>query len=661
MQEKRRALQVHYDDSSDEESGDEEGDYGSASEKFTEQMAYDPILINHAGDLKSSFDIFYFGLMLYHAPAVRVTYAASKARYLSKSIIPSNEKLLVWLCNAVESALKKELQIKGHKHAFQKYFSHLIESLSAEILQFVDVCSNNLRNLIRSAIHGVSLTEVIEEEFNTLLTAVSDFISDDDNYSCLLLSDYSAPPRVNEQSLFRCPAIYNWIQVKCQTEMAELDQVHVWVTQNQFPQVSSVLSPGKKISSSSSAKKNCDKILSGYELKNSQKYYIRQIKALGAAASTNEFLSNIKAQRLLGHLKEIVDLERARVGSILQQDRISHNADLTQSAFAEFSDLLDDFMPCDHEIFRDALIEQLEMSDILSEFCVSLKDTACTLEPDISRQTLPIFFQHSVNSCVEHIVSLKLTNRSIVRTYRNQSQLSLLGKDKEENQDFGWKFPASDTYMGIERNRVTNNARTALVPMQTMSNAYSDIADKITILKNNLQINDQVIGLWVRQVLQFQKLIFNFAISVRNREDLVMFIIQVAHLLGGTECMRYPGALIQHQMALDLIIAGLLTWNEALNPAIPDAVFLPMSMGKATNVSRGLIITYAKSSRYKHHYPGDGLSIATTEVKYFIAAEKRLSDKWFRFYKESAEAPAGNQLSEAIKEAIPEWFPGLEI
>lgn len=661
MQDKKAILQLHYDDSSDEENEDEGQEYGQVSAQFNQQITNDPILAAHVGDLRASFDIFYYGLMIYHAPAVRTTYASSKCQYLSQSIIPTDDKLREWLWKVVVDAIQKELLIKDHRQAFAKFIHHSVVSLTPQIQNFIDVCLNNLRVLIRSAYHGNSLTDVILEAFNQLSSAIADFIDDQENYSCLALGDFTPRPHVTENNLYNNQAIRAWILNKCIVEIGELNQVHLWVIQNGFPTLKSVMSPGKKISSSDATKKICDKILGGYQLTNTQQYYIGKIKELTSATSPESFLMSVKSQFLLARLRVLVDSERLRVGSILQQDQIVYNADLAQSAFVEIADLLDDFIPCDQLKFRETLLEQFVMADILSEFCVLLKRTSNVLEKDISRQTLPIFFQHTVNSSVEHIVSLKLTNRSIVRTYRNQSQPSLLGGDKEENQDFGWKFPASGTYLGIERNRITNNARTALVPMQTMSNAYSDISVKITTINKCLHTNDQQMGLWVREVLQCKQLTFNLPLTVRNREDLIMFVIQIAHLLGGTECMRYPGALIQHQMALDLIVNGKLTWNEALDPTKAEAVYLPMSMIKATNVSRGLIVTYAKTSKYKHHYPGDGLSIDTNEVKNFIAAEKRLSDKWFRFYKNTAEIPTGYQLSEAIKEAIPQWYPGLKI
>ncbi len=661
MDDRKKSLLLNYDDSSDEEDIDEQNGLSEALPLFRTKITNDTVLVSQIDDLAASFSIYYYGLLVYHAPVVNLSYQKSKSELLANNVVPSDDIFKDWIANAIRVAIETELDILDHPRASKKIIKLCLNSVASEIGNFIDICMANLRIVMRASFYGKRLPLEVEESFNTLSLAIFKFISVNNNFSSLNASDFKPPHYVTPENLFQIPGIREYLETVYKKKLGEIANVHRWVTENAFKEVESLLSPQKKISSAGSIKGRCDEILDVFTLSSVQVSYIMKIKELNYAVDPHAFTNNFKKIFLEKKLRKLIDKEKVKANSILQEDKIIQDADLSDSEFSEFSEHMEDFIPCNGRKFREILTYQHKISGILGKFLSILMKTSQDLEKDISRQTLPTVCIHNIHDCVEYIVSLRLTNRSIIRTYRNQGQVSILGDNKEEHHDFGWKFPASDTYIAIERNRITNNARSALIPIQTTSNAYDDVVAKIKIVKKNPAITDQAIGMWVRRVLQNKTLTFNFALPIRHREDLIMFIIQLAHLLGGTECMRYPGAIIANQMALDLIIAGQLEWSEALDSTKKENTYLPMTMIKATNVCRALMTTYGQFTNHQYHYPGDPVPIVSQPFKAFIRAEKKLSDKWYKFFKVSLYTPKEKQLSDAIKKEIPRWYPGIVI
>lgn len=120
------------------------------------------------------------------------------------------------------------------------------------------------------------------------------------------------------------------------------------------------------------------------------------------------------------------------------------------------------------------------------------------------------------------------------------------------------------------------------------------LAGIVTILKahqKNEGVKDKKIAEYIRQILNNESIDFKF--NAENRK-FPEFLANLTYLLFFTEPARHPSCWITHQMMIDLIIAGQLTWKEALTKT------MPVHIAGATPGARWL------ASQFKESMPRDG-------------------------------------------------------
>ncbi|AZL16271.1 hypothetical protein [Rickettsiales endosymbiont of Stachyamoeba lipophora] len=719
-EEDKDLLAIHYDDSSDEEDMQDglEQQFDKYKEKFDKSLQIDPIYNNKHEELSISFTSYLYGLMLFNSKTVKDKYQKLKSNLLkSKGPSLKDEIISNWVADALYKSINEviidQLMVKEHPRASEKIIIQCKNDINLidKIQGFIKIFLKYPRQLIRYAKYDDELPIEIIDALKKLTSTIAETIEVIAEQH-LKDEDFTPPKPLIAADLLRHQEIRNIFEHKYKQYIFEINVVATWVRENKFLMGNLLTNSGKIAHNQKTMKLYKDIIIVNNTMVEQQakenngsaasnllykiikdtdkpltKVQNEYIKLMGESKKTcqeefttsfiNDFLEKIVQ-------KEIIDAEKSKGNqSILHQDnRVIVNREIEQSTFSNVPNLCDyldmyGFIPFTAEQFRTQLWKILGEVELKDNFKRNLENSFKShIEDNWSRETLLNDFTHSVSSCIDYIASLRITNRSTIRTCRNQAnEKSILGDSKEENADYAWHFPASDKHHPIERNRLTKKARTALIPMHTNANAYNEIAKTINSLKKNIEVTDADIASWVRGILQctpgtviFKRIDKNDPISLspKQQSDLELFMVQLAQLLGGTEKMRYPGAMIANEMMLDLIISNKLNWETALNPNNPDkeAIFLPMSIVGAVAVSRGLMTLYRKCTPYSYQYPGDNQeSVTSVDTTKFIDAEKKLANFWLDRIKQEREAAGlggGNiTLAEAIKTRIPIWYTGL--
>lgn len=147
------------------------------------------------------------------------------------------------------------------------------------------------------------------------------------------------------------------------------------------------------------------------------------------------------------------------------------------------------------------------------------------------------------------------------------------------------------THAALEEQSISSNgSRSDLV---SNLSSYPEINN---LLQKYLNYHKQIAS-WLNEFLFLDNDLLDAAIAMANipKQDippLKTLIINLTYLLLGCEVQRNPAALVTNRMALQLIQAGELTWQNALaKPEFKDFCAggeMPMSMGKyKTTKQRG--------------------------------------------------------------------------
>lgn len=674
---KEEHYQLYYDDSSDEEN-EQDSLQDSFAEKYTtfqEVIKTKILLVDRFPYLCFSFINATFGLMVYHATKVRQIYKQWKLSYLKNKELPSEEVIAIWLREAFKNTITLSLEVIGHPNASKILSDDCMKELSETIEETIKVGLPHKRALISARSNRKTLPRAFVEQLTLLQTRIESFVDNAGNYSKLEKKHFTPPLSLTADNLFAVKEIRQWAELTHLPSLNEIAEIHSLLVSTK--KETKLFTAQGKISASSEASTVCDSVLlCNQQLTPIQKWYVNQIKGLRSRVDPDSFLTTVRETFLKNQLNDLIRASFKEGTLILQQNHIDDAALLPLSQFAPFASHMQNFIYCNKETFQQLQKKELLNFSLEKSLIETLYRSFCQyLEPYTFRMTLPSSFTHNINSPLEYLASLRLTTRSANRIWRNQHNEGSIMGNKEENIEFSWQFPASEIHKVNERTRITTKARSALVPIHTNANAYEGIISKIKCLQlrkyqcgeNSTNITDQDIAHWIRQVLQCKPLQFfpvgdatnPLLLFPKQREDLISFIIHLAHLLGGTETMRYPGALIENQMALDLIIAGKLKWEEALNPNNEQGCFIPMTISGAVEVSRTLMAIYKKHNAYSYNYPGDETSDSDPNVTKFIVAETRLTKSWIQFLKEQDPKISEVDLDAPLRNAITKWYPGL--
>jgi hypothetical protein len=591
---------------------------------------------------------------------VKNTYYLWKEEYLGKCLVPEKDVVTSVLEKVIEKAIRDRVQIKRHLKALRKLTTKCLEHLSATSLRdnLLLCIKSNLRTIMRCVTADLQFPKKICHYIGEVDKAICDYLKDL-NYSNIVdPEDFDLPLKVTASNLYSQMAEY--LRNRYSPALDEIDMVRPYFNSHHL------LTPTTQKISASNRSKNTAKVLSTYPIfSQCQREYFLDISNLTNQMNLNEFNATFNRNFLERRMKELINREKNRGElSIIQDKTIKNNADFTRSEFHEYEKHMDAFKPGTTETFRK-LIDEVILTETRSMEqdlkAVLKKAIQQDFEQHVWRSSLPTMHLHKIGSAVEYIASLRLTQCSLCRTFRNQSlEESVLGGSKEEHHDIGWQFEhIGRSYVVIERTRITANACSSLVQIETGANNYLKLSYKIQNLLNSCgKYSNGNIVLWIRQILTGDKALeFDDSILPKARHDLTLFLVQLAHLFVGTESIRFPAALVQSQMIMDLIEGNHLTWSQAFTES-EDHIYYPMILEKATNVCRTLDTVFHAYSFYSHKYPGNSLNIEDEKVSQYINAESKLTNKWFATQKPSEESHEQIMLQTILK-AILRWYPNV--
>ncbi len=282
------------------------------------------------------------------------------------------------------------------------------------------------------------------------------------------------------------------------------------------------------------------------------------------------------------------------------------------------------------------------------------------------------------NFLLKFFATLNMCNRSARRHLRNREDTELEYIIEEEHFR-SWIFPQS-------KKIVTDNHKFSVNGHRKDSTSelggYSKVYDIISHIKLNINkskahrvvsITDQDIALWIRQILQGNKLdkLTNSngeIIETKQYPKLIEIVksdlVKITYLLFGSEVMRNPASLIHQQMLLDLIIYAGMSWQTAINfrqhDGKEDGGVMPMSMKGAVKSARMLHKIFYNSMPKSYMY-GSTLSIESKREIELLQREYYITEEWFSCihelnHKKSRLGDLDKAKIEIILEALPRWY-----
>lgn len=258
-----------------------------------------------------------------------------------------------------------------------------------------------------------------------------------------------------------------------------------------------------------------------------------------------------------------------------------------------------------HEIIdRDRLL-----ADVESNLIQLLKRNQNNLMANIKvRDTIDNNFQFQFYDYADMLVAVRLHNRSQKRMLRNTQQG--LMDDRAIIPTIGtWNFRNGLSAQGCEIIKRSSYKRVNLTLAYAIR-SYEGIRYEIEDLKEyylpeEITRNywDICIAICIRSTVNGRSVLLLEnsdvgKVAIKKVKDL---IARLALTMFGYEAASCPSTIIIHQMILDLIIAGKMTWREVLDGKIKSASkggYLPMSMENAGNLCRHIYLNY-----YRHYMP----------------------------------------------------------
>ena len=280
------------------------------------------------------------------------------------------------------------------------------------------------------------------------------------------------------------------------------------------------------------------------------------------------------------------------------------------------------------ENFADDLINNNKFENIIfdktKEFISLLKkriinNFECVSSQHIVRNTLDNGSEIILDECgPKSLAQIRLMNRSDIRKIKNlQAQKNNIFGDKLSSDVKLIKFQNSKETIS---ERVQCNVSGAKISILDSLSSYSNISNAIDGIKRVFSIDDKKIVEIIKSRLKGQVLNIDFPdeISSTEKNQFEKFISAFTYLLFGVEVSRNPKSLLTHQMLLELIEIGNLTWSEALES-------MPMSIEKAVQASRWQHSNYKTLFPYKY----DNADGKCNEIlKNLIEKEANIFKKW---------------------------------
>jgi hypothetical protein len=286
------------------------------------------------------------------------------------------------------------------------------------------------------------------------------------------------------------------------------------------------------------------------------------------------------------------------------------------------------------------------IADRLARAEISLLENLSSTKPfAIDRSILNRRYAHRITGSNDLFAGVRLSNRSQQRLIRNMKDTKAGTGDISTAL---WQFPGMTIQ---ETQTVTSNlARTDVVEPK---DSYPTLATKIEKSK----LKDKKIAQEIRHIVHTGGLL-----SDQGQSAKLLFIL--AYMLFGVEVARNPACIIVHQMMLDLIINGKLTWKTVFNDtslAFGGGGKMPMSMDeKAVQSARYLQNLFNPFMPHHYFYPGSASTENAAGIQSVAELMRRqawITSEWLKMQRSHIESKTTPDDISLIENAISGWYP----
>lgn len=331
----------------------------------------------------------------------------------------------------------------------------------------------------------------------------------------------------------------------------------------------------------------------------------------------------------------------------------------------------------DHTTFLNSLLDNLRASrsDLFRQHGIE----RVILSPghlfDLSKEEKDFF--------PRFLATLNLCNRSSRRYLRNRHDDNLKRQIEAEHPK-SWKFRQSPNWPAFDNHKFTTTGKRNDETLELAG--YNVVYDLITWMKKNLnehrveerylEVTDKVIASWIRDIIEDKDVVLTrndgTVVEIKKFKKLtdmmVAQLIKITYLLFGSEVMRNPASLIHHQMMIDLILDGMMTWKDALdskrkikikktNKVESDGGEMPMSMKEAVASARILHKRFLPFIPHPYYYDPleDDDAAAAAREEELRRRENAIYEKWFTQYMWWIEDTDEVRLV-VLSDAVSRWY-----
>lgn len=670
---KNNQVETNYDDSSDEED-------------HYERLHQQRKLLNNKS-VNSTINN--YGTMIITAPNVEQQYRKKKQEHLSGEGL--DEKVFNDIINnVIYNMLLETFNIETESQASERFVKELKKLLKPNIDKFITECSQNKRELFHNIINkNNTLPRFLSDLFVDLCKQIGELIDQNKFDSLKLEFNSQSTKSLTASALLEDKNVRNII-IQQNTEHKNyvnlLNKVHNLLLDRH---IGDVFLKGMQ----NFAKTKFKRTLFVKEPKLLQPFYEAFCQKAQLGWTPSDAYDAILREYLTPFVDDLISNEAKRDGSILHRKNIVKLSELQNSELSIFSNCigsLQAYTKYNHDTFIKFRMKLLNnLKQLQKKFCCNftyfyskaIEDTPSLNELFTEkRKNLPDTFVSELSGIVDYLASLRLVYRDI----RRHSKKNIFYKQQDSynptscsDLTYLWKFKLGNNAYNV-RDVVSVNPQ-GTVQHET---ATSTVNSSYEAIFNNLKhysehgIDDKDLAYWIRNILLNNEVEIDKGFNQKDitlkghlKECLAKTLCSLTHLMFVVETMRYPGALIQNQMILDLVLKGeakltnkFITKEEqekaVKNPDnnLPERIIMPMSMKKIVPNCRDLsnkhnIKAVNQREFHKHTYLGPEKG---KYITLFKSLEKQLANKWLKSCGANKKS-----LDESINMAIKDWFPGI--
>lgn len=654
-------LEINADDSSDEEGIVENIQKYNLSAEYNQLMTNRPSYIQESDPEGYSFLMYALSVNQLYSPQVNACYYQKKAELGKTELTADDDKIKDWFSRVLNSAVSIVFDLAKQKTLTHQITIFFLNTFASKMIQeqIESWSANNLRFFLKQA----KSTQVLSEIKNLLILVKEK------------MNEFVSNLKTEEINFEPAPFFnFDYFNLSIQVYIERFYRQKGFIRDNGCFAIRTAW-PGFK----------SEEAIENIMVSDAINYNGRQNISHVKTAAKKEVFEALLEKELLRGQNSIIEKMEGKY-------RLKQNITLQLIQDSLISFLFDQrsmeiYLPYNLEKLKQELFKKIE--DTFEHiFIQELKKKQKYLNINLNRALLNQQHTFISTNATDFHANLRLAlrvQRRRIRQARDDEELETIAGESFQT---AWKF-GEQKHLALEIQEISSKgARNDQVSnLETYGRINSELIDLRVLINRDLKIklNDGLIATWIREIVikgePARCLLFlgpdggqigfnNIPNNLKNR--FLKFLINLSYLLLGCEVQRNPASLVIHQMALDLIEAGELTWTQALSDNANEKNFgggaMPMTMGgykkvdgkKATahpvSCARALHDHYGLFAVKPWRYDGES-SRETANNKELLKRENHLVKHWFSF-KKLDDKPKEEKIA-AIEEAISSrWYTG---